>query len=90
MGSPTLLFFRTFFCFGELTKFRGIEVIVSPLVFDRVAKITAFVVVRCIFLVALYSLEISKIQVFDVNRFSSAVMEFAKSVKIAIIVMLRI
>lgn len=85
MRSPTLLFFRTFFSFCKLAKLRSVIVIVSAFILDRVVEVAALVIMRRIFLVALYSLEIGQVKVLDIYWFLCPVMELAESVKITII-----
>lgn len=50
--------------------------------------IAAFVVVRCIFLVTFYSFEIAKGKVPYFDRLACTMMEFGKSVKIAVVIVL--
>lgn len=62
MRPPAFVFFGTFFSICEFTELRGIEVVVSALVLDRVIIIAALMVVRGIFAGTFDSLEIYEVQ----------------------------
>ena len=74
VGSSTLFFFWTFFSLCEFAKFWSVMIIISSLIFDRMVKIAALVVMGCILFVTFDPLEISQIQVFYVNGLAGPMM----------------
>jgi hypothetical protein len=81
VSTPASVFLRTPLCVSELAQLRRVEIIISPLVLDRMVVVAAFVVVSCIPFWTFNHLEVFQIQVLNKNRFSSAVVRLRQSLK---------
>jgi hypothetical protein len=63
MRASTLIMFRAFFSVGELAELRGIQVVITPFVLNRVIIVTTFVVMWCCLPWTVEPLEILQVKV---------------------------
>ena len=75
MSTTALVLLGTLLRVRKLAKLGRVEIVVSPLVFDRVVVVAALVIMGRIFLRALYSLKVAQVQVLYLDYFASTMVD---------------